>query len=190
MKDTESKVTPLIAATELKMRQSKVMHSCEDIHVGPNTKLSGGFTTNGMIIVDGGVDAGDLAADRLVVSHIGALEGKAVVCRAEISGVFSGELVASDEVIVRSTAKLTGNVQCQRLVIHRGARIECAFSCWPEAGQDVQGGPGDAAVEGFLQNKKRAKLIEDRKMFLTGAGSVLALMGSMGLIVALKMLLS
>lgn len=92
MKDVESKVTPFVAPAELKARQAKVLHSSEDIHVGPNTKLSGGFATNGMLIVDGRIDDAEVTADRLLVSHIGALGGRAVVCRAKISGVFSGEL--------------------------------------------------------------------------------------------------
>lgn len=190
MKDAESKVTPFVAPAELKARQAKALHSSEDIHVGPNTKLNGGFATNGMLIVDGRIDEAEVTADRLLVSHTGALGGRAVVGRAEISGVFSGELVASDEVIVRPTAKISGNVQCQRLVIHRGARIECAFSCIPEAGQETQGPGAEPAADQFLERRKIAKQIQDRKHFVVGAGSVLALIGSMGLIVGMKMLLS
>lgn len=191
MKESENKVvTPFMAPAELKARQAKALQSSEDIHVGPNTQLSGGFTTNGMMIVDGRVDDGDITADRLVVSHIGTLDGKAVVYRAEISGVFNGELLASDEVIVRPTARLSGNVQCQRLVIHRGARIECTFSCTPEPGQEGLAAAHEPATEKLLEKRKNARQLEDRKMFLAGAGSVMAVIGVLALLVGLKVLLS
>jgi len=192
MKEAENKVvTPFVAPAELKARQAKAMQSSEDIHVGPNTQLSGGFTTNGMMIVDGKVDSGDVAADRLVVSHLGALDGKAVVNRAEISGVFSGELVAGDEVIVRSTARISGNVECQRLVIHRGARIECTFSCTPEHAPDnlSSGSESGNTTDKLMAQRKSMRQLEDRKVFLAGAGSVLAVVGLFGLIMGFKALL-
>lgn len=191
MKETENKVvTPFMAPAELKARQAKALQSSEDIHVGPNTQLSGGFTTNGMMIVDGRVDDGDITADRLVVSHIGTLDGRAVVYRAEISGVFSGELLASDEVIVRPTARLSGNVQCQRLVIHRGARIECTFSCTPEPGQEGVSSAQEPATEKLVERRKSARQLEDRKIFLAGVGSVLAAFGVLALLAGLKVLLT
>ena len=190
MKDAENKVvTPFVAPAELKARQARALHSSEDIHVGPNTQLRGGFSTNGMMIIDGRVDGADITADRLVVSHIGGLEGKAVVQRAEISGVFSGELVAGDEVILRPTAKISGNVQCQRLVIHRGARIECSFSCAPDT-VDGDAPASQPATERLLGQRKTAQQLQERKVFIAGAVSALAAIGVLGLLVSLKMLLS
>jgi len=190
LKDADKKVvTPFVSAADLKARNAKQMQTSEDIHVGPNTQLSGGFSTNGMMIVDGRVDSADISADRLVVSHIGDLEGKATVQRAEISGIFSGELVAGDEVIVRPTARISGSVQCQKLVIHRGARIECSFSCVPEVVGDGATSNEGAANHSFLQ-RKRSIASRDRQVFLAGAASVFAVMGVLGLIVGFKMLIS
>lgn len=190
LKEADKKVvSPFVTPVELKARSVKAMQSSEDIHVGPNTQLSGGFNTNGMMIVDGRVDNADIAADRLVVSHIGDLEGKAVVHRAEISGVFSGELVAGDEVIVRPTAKISGSVHCQKLVIHRGARIECTFSCVQETVHDNPALATDATVANALKQRQKTHLLRDRRVFLAGAGSVLAVIGAGAMLVGLKMVL-
>ena len=190
MKETEHKVvTPFVAPAELKARQARALHSNEDIHVGPNTQLRGGFTTNGMMIIDGQVDNADIAADRLVISHIGGLDGKAVVQKAEISGVFNGDLLASDEVILRPTAKIAGKVQCQRLVIHRGARIECAISCVSES-VDGDAASNDSTAERLLHQRKTRQDLHERKLFIAGAVSTFAIIGAIGLLIGLKMVLS
>jgi cytoskeletal protein CcmA (bactofilin family) len=187
MREAESKVvTPFVSPVETKAKPSKAMQTSEDIHVGPNTQLSGGFSTNGMMIVDGRVDSADIAADRLVVSHIGDLEGKAVVHRAEISG----ELLAGDEVIVRPTARISGKVVCQKLVIHRGARIECTFSCLPEPGQENAAASPDVRGERSFQQRQQFFKTQERRQFLTGVASVFAAIGAVAMLVGLKMVLS
>jgi cytoskeletal protein CcmA (bactofilin family) len=174
-------------AGTVKALPTKAMQSSEDIHVGPNTQLSGGFNTNGMMIVDGRVDNADIAADRLVVSHIGNLEGKASVHRAEISGVFSGELFAGDEVIVRPTARISGSVHCQKLVIHRGARIECTFSCVPELVTDGSPRPMEnGSVLEAIKKFNRTRQMRDRKMFLAGAGTIFAIVGMVTTLIVLR----
>jgi hypothetical protein len=60
MKESDNKVvTPFISPAESKQRQAKARgHFNEDIHVGPNTKLAGGFHTQGMMIVDVKIEGG------------------------------------------------------------------------------------------------------------------------------------
>ena len=190
MKESENKVVTPFVAAESKPRVVKAVQTSEDIHVGPNTQLSGGFNTNGMMIVDGRVDSADISSDRLIISHIGNLEGKAVVQRAEISGVFNGDLVAGDEVIVRPTAKIAGTVRCQKLVIHRGARIECTFSCTPEAELNAVAAANEPTSDRLLKLRKNIASQREQRVFLAGVGSVFALMGAVAMLVGLKMVLS
>jgi len=190
MKESENKVVTPFVAAESKPRVVKAVQTSEDIHVGPNTQLSGGFNTNGMMIVDGRVDSADISSDRLIISHIGNLEGKAVVQRAEISGVFNGDLVAGDEVIVRPTAKIAGTVRCQKLVIHRGARIECTFSCTPEAELNTGAAANEPTSDRLLKLRKNIASQREQRVFLAGVGSVFALMGAVAMLVGLKMVLS
>lgn len=191
MKESENKVvTPFVSQAELRSKQAKARPSSEDIHVGPNTHLSGGFSTNGMMIVDGRVDSADVEAERLVLSHIGELEGTVSVQRAEISGNFNGNLIASDEVIVRPTARIAGNVRCQKLVIHRGARIECTFSCSPDGTEEATSGSEASPTRtgaSWLTNVHHKR---DRRLVLTGAGCVLALIGAGAMLMSFKALIS
>jgi cytoskeletal protein CcmA (bactofilin family)/preprotein translocase subunit Sss1 len=192
MKEAEHKVvTPFVSANEQKARvQAKVVQASEDIHVGPNTQLSGGFHTHGMMIVDGLIDKADISAERLIVSHIGKLEGVAKVQRAELSGTFEGELVAEDEVILRPTAKVSGSVRCQKLVVHRGARIECVFACIPDCTTE----PSDSGHAAARANKPHRSSFfgtaRERRLVFTGAGAVLSLIGAIGLLISLRMVLT
>ena len=194
MKDNETKVVTPFAPAHATAQEARGKAAptpvravapvgSQDIHVGPSTRLSGGFNTLGMMIVDGRVDDGDIAADRLVVSHIGELQGHATVHRAEISGVFDGDLVAADEVIVRPTARLAGRVRCQRLVIHRGARIECSFSC------DAVDTETPATGERPAPARPSRTLSKEHRAYLAGVASVLALVGAASMLNSLKTLL-
>ena len=107
----------------------------------------------------------------------------AKVHRAEISGVVDGELVAAEEVIVRPTARLAGQVRCQRLVIHRGARIECSFSC------DAVDTETSAAGERPTLARSGRTLNKERRAYLAGVASVFALVGATSMLTSLKTLL-
>lgn len=192
MKEPEHKVvTPFISPSEVKARQLKeAALFSEDIHVGPSTQLFGVFQTRGVMIVDGQIEGADILAERLVLSHVGQVAGKALVQRAELSGVFDGDLVASDEVIIRPTAKISGSVRCQKLVIHRGASIECHFSCASEP-ENADGELGASANFFKMASRSAGKLGSgrERRLLLIGAGSVFALLGLLSLLGGMKMLL-
>jgi cytoskeletal protein CcmA (bactofilin family) len=95
----------------------------EDIVVGENASLDGRFDTKGSMYVDGSVWNADLRAAVLSISTTGHVEGVAHVERAEISGVFEGKLNCSGEVILRASSYLSGEIDCGKLVMHRGAAV-------------------------------------------------------------------
>ncbi|MDZ4101022.1 MAG: polymer-forming cytoskeletal protein [Hydrogenophaga sp.] len=190
MKDSDDKVlTPFISPAKLRAKQAKAKPSSNDIHVGSNTQLSGGFSTNGMMIVDGRVTSVDVAVERLVFSHIGELEGSVTVQRAEMSGTFNGMLKAANEVIIRPTPRIFGSVRGQKLVIPRGAHIEYTFSCSPDAGTEViSEGASPPARSGTSWMEFR-RMQRDRRVFLMGAGRVLALKGAGAMLMGFRALL-
>lgn len=186
MKEAEKRVvTPLVSAVETKGKALRTALASEDIHVGPSTLLNGGFSTNGMMIVDGTVDGADISAERLVISHIGTVDGRAFVQKAEISGFFSGELVVSDEVIIRPTARVCGTVRCDKLVIHRGARVECTFSCSTLNAEPVDAPTNRESLDKLVVQRRQTTDRRERQVFLMGAGSVLALIGCTALLTTL-----
>ncbi|KAB7742112.1 hypothetical protein F2P47_02235 [Parvibaculum sedimenti] len=96
----------------------------EDIVVGENSSLEGSFETQGSMFVDGMMSRADLRTCLLSIGVAGSVEGSAHADRAEIAGRFEGQLVVSGEVILRSSSHVTGEIQCGKLISHRGATIK------------------------------------------------------------------
>jgi cytoskeletal protein CcmA (bactofilin family) len=96
----------------------------EDIVVGENSSLEGSFETQGSMFVDGSLTRADLKTSLLSIGTSGSVEGNAAVSRAEIAGSFDGQLVVTGEVILRSTSHVTGEIQCGKLISHRGATVK------------------------------------------------------------------
>jgi len=96
----------------------------EDIVVGENSSLEGSFETQGSMFVDGTMSRADLRTCLLSIGVAGSVEGSAHADRAEIAGRFEGQLVVTGEVILRSSSHVTGEIQCGKLISHRGATIK------------------------------------------------------------------
>jgi cytoskeletal protein CcmA (bactofilin family) len=115
----ESGRKPIATATVRVLRAGS-----EDIVVGENSSLEGSFETQGSMFVDGMMSRADLKTCLLSIGVAGSVEGSANADRAEIAGTFDGRLVVNGEVILRSSSHITGEIQCGKLISHRGATIK------------------------------------------------------------------
>lgn len=95
----------------------------DDIVIGLGVRTAGKFQTAGSIFVDGVLGDADVECSSLSVSRGGEFHGAAKAARVEISGTLSGEAMASDEIVLRASALVTGKVSAPYIVVHRGARI-------------------------------------------------------------------
>lgn len=95
----------------------------DDIVIGLGVNSSGKFTTAGSICVDGILTDADVDVALLSVSRGGEFHGKANVQRAEIFGTLCGEVTASDQIVLRSSAIVSGKLSAPYIVTHRGAAV-------------------------------------------------------------------
>ncbi|HKF61929.1 MAG TPA: polymer-forming cytoskeletal protein [Dongiaceae bacterium] len=104
--------------------------------VGREIALSGEIRACDRLIVEGRVEAVLSDSRAIEVSSTGVFKGKAQIESAEISGVFEGDLVTTEKLIIHSTGRVYGNIRYGQIEIARGGII---------AGQiDVlSGGTGD-----------------------------------------------
>lgn len=117
------------APKRMQVASVRVMRAgSEDIVVGENSSLEGTFETQGSMFVDGSMSKADLTATLLSIGTSGSVEGSANVSRAEIAGSFDGRMTVSGEVILRSTSHVSGEIQCGKLITHRGATIRAQVS--------------------------------------------------------------
>jgi cytoskeletal protein CcmA (bactofilin family) len=110
--------------------------------VGREIALSGEIRACDRLVVEGRVEAVLSDSRAIEVSSSGVFKGKAQIESAEISGVFEGELVVREKLIIHSTGRVQGNIRYGQIEIERGGVI---------AGQiDVlsKSGAGDSAASG------------------------------------------
>lgn len=115
---------PAQAAATAKLPESAHLPSrVDDIVIGLGVSTSGRFQTEGAVFVDGALEEADVASAVLSVSQGGRFSGVANVQRAEIAGEMNGEAYASDEIVLRSSAVVTGKLSAPYIVVHRGAAV-------------------------------------------------------------------
>lgn len=103
--------------------KEKELPRVDDIVIGMGVTSSGNFTTGGAVCIDGVLKDGEIQALTLSVSRGGEFHGRATAQRIEIFGTLNGEVTATDQIILRASAVVTGKVSAPYIVIHRGASV-------------------------------------------------------------------
>lgn len=152
----------------------------EDIVVGENSSLEGSFETQGSMFVDGSLTRADLKTSLLSIGTSGSVEGNATVSRAEIAGSFDGQLTVSGEVILRSTSHVTGEIQCGKLISHRGATVKAHVTV-VEDEPELGDGMDDARSLRTLKLRRRITGAFVRRAITFGYG-VFFTLGAIGIV--------
>ena len=93
--------------------------------VGSGTVITGEASFKSMLRVDGRFSGRiNSTGGTLIVGSGGQVDANIEVAIAQIHGVVTGDIVASDRVELGRAAKLTGNIQTPSLVIEQGAVFE------------------------------------------------------------------
>ncbi len=91
--------------------------------VGPNIKLKGAEITDcDTLVVEGRVEA-SMDSRVIQIAEGGVFKGQVGVDRAEIRGVFDGEMTVRDRLVVHATGRVAGKVRYGRMAIEEGGEI-------------------------------------------------------------------
>ncbi|MBL0700149.1 MAG: polymer-forming cytoskeletal protein [Desulfosarcina sp.] len=90
--------------------------------------VDGTLSTTGRLIVKGTIK-GTLDGDVVIVSEDGTIYAETNVASMTIGGVFEGNIKASRELVVLSTGKCTGKVECKDLVVECGGVLNAEVTC-------------------------------------------------------------
>lgn len=90
--------------------------------LGLALKISGVLDTDGEVRVHGSI-VGRINADRLVIGPDGYVEGDVVAREVRIEGRMTGRIFAFD-VVLESSADVTGRIFHHTVTVARGARID------------------------------------------------------------------
>jgi cytoskeletal protein CcmA (bactofilin family) len=116
--------------------------------IGPNTRLNGDIETGGFTRVDGSVQGNLTARGRVVIGEKARLKSNISGTTITIGGVVYGNVLASERLVVLSTALVMGDIITRRIQADEGCLIHGkVFVCTSEEGwnralseyRDVQG---------------------------------------------------
>ncbi len=92
------------------------------LSVGQGIRVKGKIESCETLVVDGRVEA-SLIAEVLMVRKGGLFKGTAKVARAEIAGIFTGQLIVGEHLSVKGTGQVSGTIRYHRIAVEDGGRI-------------------------------------------------------------------
>jgi cytoskeletal protein CcmA (bactofilin family) len=91
--------------------------------VGRGTRVEGKVDFGAPARIEGQVE-GEVTGTEIVIAQGATVKAKVVVDKMVVSGTFSGEIVARERVELSSTARVRGNIDTPKLVLHEGAQFD------------------------------------------------------------------
>jgi cytoskeletal protein CcmA (bactofilin family) len=97
-----------------------------DLVIGAGVKIVGDVQApEGVHLL--GVVEGDLNAGEVLIGETGSVNGSLTARSADIFGQVSKEAEVTESIILRSTARLTGNLRYRSIQIEAGAKLDCTM---------------------------------------------------------------
>lgn len=96
--------------------------------VGKNTQISGDIISEGDFRIDGTLDGTIKTKGRVIIGETGFVKGKVECANADIEGKFSGELIVSNILTVKTSANINGDVIIGKLSVEPGASFNATCS--------------------------------------------------------------
>jgi len=105
-------------------RRSSDRVSSSPTFIGAGTTLTGNLDCQGDLIIGGVVIGDSKVQGSVTLSEGGRWDGRLHTKTAVIAGELHGEVVASEKLEIRKTARIRGAVTARSIAIARGAVIE------------------------------------------------------------------
>lgn len=89
--------------------------------IAKNTSIIGDIKSEGDFRIDGSIEGTIKTNGRVVIGLEGSIKGTVECTNADIEGSFSGKLVVSQLLSLKKTAKISGEVFINQLLVEPGA---------------------------------------------------------------------
>lgn len=100
--------------------------------VGRDIFLSGEITACDLVVVEGKIEATLRNSSAVEIAESGIFKGTAEIERAEVSGVFEGDLTVRERLIVRRSGRVKGKLRYGSIQIEPGGEISGAVEILPK----------------------------------------------------------
>lgn len=91
--------------------------------LGAGTTISGDIKSSGDFRIDGNLKGSINSNGKVVIGNSGKIEGEITCQNADISGEVIGKVIVHELLILKSTAKLDGDIYTSKLAIEPGAKF-------------------------------------------------------------------
>ena len=89
--------------------------------ISENSVVNGNISTNEVTNIQGTIEGTITVENDFSLGNRGIVRGPIFCQKAFIEGAINGNLTCKSSVVLKSTAKVTGDVQCTSIVIEKGA---------------------------------------------------------------------
>jgi cytoskeletal protein CcmA (bactofilin family) len=107
--------------------------------IGSGTVIKGDIISNEAIRIDGTLEGSLVSKGKLVIGATGVVEGEVSCQNADIWGVVNGTVTVTELLSLKSSAKLNGDINTNKLSIEPGATFTGACSMGGKI-KDIKGG--------------------------------------------------
>ncbi len=91
--------------------------------------IEGSIASSGKLIIKGKI-RGEIKGDIIVIAEDGEVDSSsAIVASMTVGGKFNGDVTASKELIILSTGRCSGKVECKDLIVENGGVLNAEVSC-------------------------------------------------------------
>jgi len=91
--------------------------------IGVGTKVAGKIDFGAPARIEGEVE-GEVTGSEILVTQSATVKARVVVDRMVVAGNFSGEITARERVELEATARVRGNIDTPKLILHEGAKFD------------------------------------------------------------------
>jgi cytoskeletal protein CcmA (bactofilin family) len=116
-------IPPAPSAHAVREARNEAKDGTKKLIVGQGISLDGKISSCDRLIVDGKVEAELQDCHTVEITENGTFKGAAEIAGAEISGHYDGSLTVRENLLIRSTGRVTGTVRYGRLHIEDGGEI-------------------------------------------------------------------
>jgi cytoskeletal protein CcmA (bactofilin family) len=111
--------------------------------IAKGVKLEGEFKSQGDVQIEGEVQGKIEAAGTLTMGPEAVITADIAADEAVISGVLNGNLTVAKQIVLHSSARVTGDITAERISVEAGAVIDGRVKIGAKAGEAVK----DQAVQ-------------------------------------------
>ena len=91
--------------------------------IGQSVHVEGDFNGNGDVSIEGKLTGNLNTTDDIIIGQDAEVKAEIKGNNVEIAGTVNGNITAQGDVLLKATARLLGDINCQGITIEKGAVI-------------------------------------------------------------------